>query len=77
MILLDLDAFKQVNDTLGHGAGDAVLREVAARLRARLHPGVLLARLGSDEYAILTPRIEDWRRPWRSRRPPRRRCRRQ
>ncbi len=58
VILLDLDAFKQVNDTLGHGAGDAVLREVATRLRAQLHPGVLLARLGSDEYAILTPRVE-------------------
>ena len=58
VMLLDLDAFKQINDTLGHGAGDTVLREVAARLRAQLHPGVLLARLGSDEYAILTPRIE-------------------
>jgi len=58
VMLLDLDAFKQINDTLGHGAGDAVLSEVAARLRAQLHPGVLLARLGSDEYAILTPRIE-------------------
>ncbi len=58
VMLLDIDAFKQINDTLGHGAGDAVLSEVAARLRAQLHPGVLLARLGSDEYAILTPRIE-------------------
>jgi diguanylate cyclase (GGDEF)-like protein len=58
VMLLDLDAFKQINDTLGHGAGDAVLSEVAARLRGQLHPGALLARLGSDEYAILTPPIE-------------------
>ncbi|MGA2165015.1 MAG: bifunctional diguanylate cyclase/phosphodiesterase [Solirubrobacteraceae bacterium] len=58
VMLLDLDAFKQINDTLGHGAGDAVLGEVATRLRAQLHPGVLLARLGSDEYAILTPQVE-------------------
>jgi diguanylate cyclase (GGDEF)-like protein len=56
VLLVDLDAFKQVNDTLGHEAGDAVLREVAGRLRAKLDPGIVLARPGSDEYAILHPR---------------------
>jgi diguanylate cyclase (GGDEF)-like protein len=58
VMLLDLDAFKQINDTLGHAAGDAVLCEVAARLRAALDPHTLLARLGSDEYAIFTPALD-------------------
>jgi diguanylate cyclase len=58
MLLLDLDDFKQVNDTLGHGAGDAVLIEVARRLRGSLSDELAIARLGNDEYAILYPHAE-------------------
>src|SRR5262249_51687070 len=50
---LDIDRFKDVNDTLGHPAGDALIKAVAARLRERLPEGELLARFGGDEFAIL------------------------
>lgn len=53
VLFLDLDRFKQVNDVMGHAAGDAVLREVAARIQARLGPGDSFARLGGDEFAII------------------------
>jgi diguanylate cyclase (GGDEF)-like protein len=53
LLLIDLNHFKEVNDTLGHTAGDLVLTEVAARLRDAAHPGDLVARLGGDEFAIL------------------------
>ncbi|WP_237477672.1 GGDEF domain-containing protein [Lichenibacterium dinghuense] len=55
LVLLDLDRFKPVNDTHGHAVGDAVLREVAARLRRHLRPGDVAARLGGDEFAVLLP----------------------
>ena len=53
ILMLDLDRFKNVNDTLGHPAGDQLLRETAVRLRASLRETDVLARLGGDEFAII------------------------
>lgn len=58
VLLLDLDGFKQINDTLGHGAGDMVLIEVARRLRTSLDTEFAIARLGNDEYAVLQPHVK-------------------
>jgi diguanylate cyclase (GGDEF)-like protein/PAS domain S-box-containing protein len=55
VLLLDLDGFKEVNDTLGHSAGDAVLKEVAARLKAACDNAIMVARLGGDEFVALLP----------------------
>jgi diguanylate cyclase (GGDEF)-like protein len=53
LLLIDLDGFKKVNDTLGHAAGDAVLVQAAARLQKSLRGNELLARLGGDEFGML------------------------
>jgi diguanylate cyclase (GGDEF)-like protein len=55
LVLLDLDGFKEINDALGHHAGDRVLQQLAARLRATLRASDTIARLGGDEFAMLLP----------------------
>ena len=55
MVFLDLDHFKDVNDTLGHSAGDELLVELTQRLRGQIQPGDILGRLGGDEFVIVLP----------------------
>jgi diguanylate cyclase (GGDEF)-like protein len=55
LLVLDVDRFKDINDTFGHGAGDEVLKEVARRLARATREGDSIARLGGDEFSILLP----------------------
>jgi diguanylate cyclase (GGDEF)-like protein len=59
VLLLDLDRFKEINDTLGHQSGDLVLQEVARRLVGALRASDSVARLGGDEFAVVLPGVDE------------------
>lgn len=59
VLFLDLDLFKRINDTLGHQAGDEVLKTIARRLEANINKGDSVARLGGDEFTVLVPEVEN------------------
>jgi diguanylate cyclase len=59
LMLMDLDRFKEVNDTFGHQFGDALLKQVAFRVQNQLHDRDVVARLGGDEFAIVLPDVTD------------------
>jgi diguanylate cyclase (GGDEF)-like protein len=59
VLLIDLDHFKEINDTLGHQAGDALLKLIGPRIVDAMPPGGSVARLGGDEFAVLLPELAD------------------
>jgi diguanylate cyclase (GGDEF)-like protein len=59
LLFIDVDDFKVVNDSLGHGVGDALLVSVSGRLRHSVRPQDVVARLGGDEFAVMLPDVED------------------
>ncbi|MEV6494957.1 GGDEF domain-containing protein, partial [Actinoplanes sp. NPDC051633] len=59
LLMLDLDGFKQINDTLGHAVGDALLIGIAERLRQQVRQDDIVARLGGDEFVVVMPDVHD------------------
>lgn len=57
LFMMDLDRFKEINDTLGHQVGDVLLQQVAIRLRSKLREADFIARMGGDEFAVLMPNV--------------------
>ena len=59
VMLMDLDGFKEINDTMGHHVGDCVLREVATRLMDSISEHGIVARLGGDEFGFVLPDLPE------------------